>query len=211
MNKFFNNKKFLFWDFDGVIKESLEVKSLAFDELFTPFGKTVASKVVRHHQSNGGLSRYSKIPIYLNWANIECNEETKEHFCQAFSDKVKQAVIQSPWVPGVINTLNSNHKSKTSFLITATPQKEIEFILEKLDINYFFEKIVGSPTDKFTALKNIIKEFKVETSQAIFIGDSKTDYEAAKTFGIQFLLRKTSINKSLQKIYNGPQINNFLL
>ena len=60
-------------------------------------------------------------------------------------------------------------------------------------------------------LQNIIKDFKVETSQAIFIGDSKTDYEAAKTFGIQFLLRKTNINRSLQKIYNGPQINNFLL
>ena len=38
--------KIIFWDFDGVIKDSVEVKSAVFGQLFLPFGKIVAKKVV---------------------------------------------------------------------------------------------------------------------------------------------------------------------
>ena len=210
MKKYFTNKNFLIWDFDGVIKESLEAKTIAFKKLFIPFGEKIVSKVIEHHQSNGGVSRYSKIPLYLNWANVENDGKTIEQFCQSFSDLVKQAVIESPWVPGVLETLNYNYKKKHIFLLTATPQKEIEFILKNLGIYNFFKKIVGHPTNKSIALKSLIEEYSIRTSQAIFIGDSKTDLEAAQNFGVQFLLRKTKINQSLQKLYNGPQIDNFL-
>ena len=210
MNKYFENKRYLIWDFDGVIKDSLEVKTKAFKKLFIPFGEKIVSKVIKHHQSNGGISRYSKIPLYLNWANVENDEKTIEYFCKSFSELVKQAVIDSPWVPGVIETLNTNYKKNLIFLFTATPQKEIEFILENLGIYYFFKKIIGYPTDKSSALKSLINEYNIKTSQAIVIGDSKTDLRAAQNSGIQFLLRKTNINLSLQKLYNGPQIDNFL-
>ena len=36
--------KTIFWDFDGVIKDSVSVKSDAFEELFLPFGSDVAKK-----------------------------------------------------------------------------------------------------------------------------------------------------------------------
>ena len=211
MNKYFANKKFLIWDFDGVIKESLEVKTLAFKKLFMPYGEKIVSKVIKHHQSNGGVSRYSKIPLYLSWANVENDSKIIECFCQSFSDLVKQAVIDSSWVPGVKETLSLNYKkNKLIFLFTATPQKEIEFILENLGIYNLFKKIIGYPINKSSALKILIKEYKIRTSEAIVIGDSKTDLKAAQNFGVQFLLRKTNINQSLQKLYNGPQIENFL-
>ena len=140
MNSLFNNKDFFIWDFDGVIKESLEVKTTAFKKLFIPFGKNIVSKVTNHHKANGGVSRYTKIPIYLNWANIECNVDTIEDYCKSFSELVTQAVIESPWVPGVFDLLKSNYKTKTFFLFTATPQKEIEFILENLGIKEFLKK-----------------------------------------------------------------------
>ena len=210
MDRYFANKSFLIWDFDGVIKESLEVKTSAFKKLFIPFGEKIVSKVIKHHQSNGGVSRYSKIPLYLKWANVDNDEETIEYFCQSFSDLVKEAVIDSPWVPGVMETLNKNHKKKLIFLFTATPQKEIEFILKDLGIFNFFKRVIGHPIDKSSALKSLIEEYKIRTSQAIVIGDSKTDLKAAQNFNVQFLLRKTNINQSLQKLYNGPQIDNFL-
>ncbi|MBD75016.1 MAG: haloacid dehalogenase, partial [Rickettsiales bacterium] len=37
--------KIIFWDFDGVIKESVSVKSDAFEKLFQPFGIEIAKKV----------------------------------------------------------------------------------------------------------------------------------------------------------------------
>ena len=57
----FNRCEYIFWDFDGVIKESLEVKSNAFFKLFEKFGHDIASKVRNHHEDNvnylGGSGR----------------------------------------------------------------------------------------------------------------------------------------------------------
>ena len=50
----------IFWDFDGVIKDSVEIKSDAFEDLFSPFGLNLSKKVRKHHENNTGLTRYDK-------------------------------------------------------------------------------------------------------------------------------------------------------
>ena len=59
------NARVIFWDFDGVIKDSVPVKTEAFRKIFLPFGIDVANKVVEHHLENGGVSRYKKILYYF--------------------------------------------------------------------------------------------------------------------------------------------------
>ena len=63
----------IFWDFDGVIKESVSVKTDAYLELFRPYGSDVCKQVKNHHLANGGMSRFDKIPLYLKWADLEQN------------------------------------------------------------------------------------------------------------------------------------------
>ena len=46
-----------------------------------------------------------------------------------FSKLVKKTVIESNWVPGAYEFLNLNHNSYNFFLVSATPQREIEDIL----------------------------------------------------------------------------------
>jgi len=58
--------KLCFWDFDGVIKESVEVKTQAYFSLFELFGPGVASKVRKHHIANGGMSRLINSPFIFN-------------------------------------------------------------------------------------------------------------------------------------------------
>ena len=96
----------IFWDFDGVIKESVNVKSNAFEQLFLPFGKEIAVKVRCHHEANGGMSRFDKLPIYLEWAGKVLSTELIDEFAGNFSKLVKQKVIYSDWVPGVFDYLN---------------------------------------------------------------------------------------------------------
>ena len=47
LNKSFNwqDKNYIFWDFDGVIKESVELKSNAYEQLFLEFGSDVSDKI----------------------------------------------------------------------------------------------------------------------------------------------------------------------
>ena len=65
-----NSYKLLFWDFDGVIKESLEIKREAFANIFQGIDEKTKLKIKNHHDKNGGMSRYEKIPLYLIYQSI---------------------------------------------------------------------------------------------------------------------------------------------
>ena len=92
--KLINNYKIIFWDFDGVIKESVSVKTAAFGKLFSDFGSKVSQKIVTHHIKNGGMSRFNKIPIYLKLADLQVNKENIEKYCNMFSKLVEKEVVK---------------------------------------------------------------------------------------------------------------------
>jgi phosphoglycolate phosphatase-like HAD superfamily hydrolase len=197
------------WDFDGVIKDSVKVKSDAFERLFLEFGKELSKKVRSHHESNGGMSRYEKFPLYLSWAGVETSQAVIEKYDEKFSNMVKQKVIESEWVDGVLEYLYNNHQKQLFFIVTATPQKEIESILLSLKIKPLFEKIIGSPVKKKDAIKMILKEYKISPKKAIMIGDSSSDYEASSFNNVPFVLRKTALNKGIQKQIKCHMIEDF--
>ena len=200
----------VFWDFDGVIKDSVEVKSIAFGQLFTPFGEDVVKRVREHHEANGGLSRFDKLPIYLGWAGILSTPELVEKYSNKFSILVKRKVIESKWVPGVLEFLRNKTNRQLYFIITATPQDEIEEIINELELTEFIDKIIGAPISKSNAIKSILESFCIEAEQSIMFGDSMTDYQAATENGITFLLRRTSSNVDLQRRLNCIMFDDFL-
>ena len=55
----------IFWDFDGVIKESVGVKTEAYVKLFAPFGAPIAARVRRRRppKSPGGTGEASAASI----------------------------------------------------------------------------------------------------------------------------------------------------
>ena len=201
----------VFWDFDGVIKDSVMVKSAGYEKLFLPFGEDVVKRVNKHHNVHGGISRYEKIPLYLSWAGEPANPLQVQDFCDRFSDLVQQAVVDSPWVPGVCEYLSSHYADQCFVLITGTPQKEIEQILHALNISRYFRNVYGAPKAKTIMVKDVLERLSCPFEQALVIGDSGTDLEAAKNNNVAFLLRRTSLNKELQKQFTGPSFENLNL
>ena len=53
----------LILDFDGVVLQSVDVKTRAFTELYAEHGPEVVAKVVAHHLVHGGVSRYEKFRL----------------------------------------------------------------------------------------------------------------------------------------------------
>jgi len=199
LNQLLSKASIVFWDFDGVIKESIEVKSLAFQKLFLEFERDTIDAIGEHHANNTGLSRFEKIPLYLSWVGESVNNENVKKYCERFSLLVKQAVIDSAWVPGVLNYLRANYRKKKFLLITATPKREIDEILEELQISHFFIEVYGAPTSKLDAIRIALEGLEKHSKNAIMIGDSYSDYEAATNNNILFALRQTEFNLSLQK------------
>ena len=52
------NSKAIIWDFDGVIKDSVDLKGEAFKKLFEDQKIDIKNKIYKHHNANGGLSRF---------------------------------------------------------------------------------------------------------------------------------------------------------
>ncbi len=201
--------KTIFWDFDGVIKDSVKVKSDAFEQLFLPFGIDIAKKVRTHHEKNGGMSRFDKLPLYLEWAGQVSSAQLIVEYAEQFSQLVKQKVIDSPWVVGILEYLQNNYKKQQFFLVTATPQQEIEDILFQLNIAKYFKQVIGSPTSKIEAVEALLSRYNVSSQQAMMVGDSSSDYEAATQNQLIFILRQTELNRQLQEQLNCQMIKDF--
>jgi phosphoglycolate phosphatase-like HAD superfamily hydrolase len=206
---YIDNFSIVFWDFDGVIKDSVDIKTQAYEHLFLSYGDKVSKWVRRHHEANGGMSRFEKIPLYLRQAGIRDDSVTVDIFCSKFSNLVVQKVIDSPWVPGVVDYLSRKGQSTIFVLVTATPTREIEEIADRINISRCFEKVFGAPYDKADVIADVMKTYSLNSDDALMIGDAKADLVAADKNSIRFLLRRTPINLDLQKSYMGPQFEDF--
>ena len=199
----------VFWDFDGVIKDSVAVKTQAFFQLFEPFGNSIAERVLKHHEDNGGMSRFDKLPIYLEWAGLQPTPARVLEFCEKFSQVVTQGVIDSPWVLGVQRVLNNKDQNQKDVLISATPQAELEYILNKLELTKCFFAVYGAPIKKSNAIAEMLSVNKLNPTSCLMIGDATADMEAAVANQVPFLLRKHISNSSLFAAYAGPYIKDF--
>ena len=76
----------IFFDFDGVIVDSVHIKTQVFYEMYLPYGKNIAKKAKQHHIENGGVSRFEKFKVYhkdflgktLNNDELITNNDTAE-------------------------------------------------------------------------------------------------------------------------------------
>lgn len=202
--------RLIFWDFDGVIKDSVEVKTQAFVQLFQPYGVEVAERIRVHHEANGGMSRFEKIPLYLEWAGESATSERIDEYCQRFSRFALQSVIDAPWVAGAEAFLRSNLYQQAFVLVTATPQGEIEEILAALDLRPCFMDVYGAPMSKKDAIRTILATRQLGPQHCLMIGDANADWEAAQANQVPFLLRRHATNGRVFEHYTGDSIENFI-
>jgi len=199
----------IFWDFDGVIKDSVDIKTQAYFQLFDPFGLDVAERVRLHHEANGGMSRFDKVPIYLQWAGLEPNKTTVNEYCERFSQQVFQGVIDAPWVNGVEQYLRGNVHQQVFVLVSATPQGELEHILHALDLTMCFADVYGAPSRKQDAISNTLLARGIDPSESLMIGDAQADLDAAVANQMPFLLRRHSSNNKVFATYTGTSVEDF--
>lgn len=179
----------VFFDFDGVILDAVDVKAKAFYDMFRPFGEEIASRVYDYHLSHGGMSRFDKIRYwYENFLNQPVNEEEVRELCSQFSSLVLKQVIASRFVDGALESLKyAQNQGIPAYVVTGTPQDEICQIVEAVGIAGYFDEIHGSPRRKDEIVEDVLDRKGYIPSKCLFIGDGPNDYQAALAAGVQFL------------------------
>jgi phosphoglycolate phosphatase-like HAD superfamily hydrolase len=196
----------VFWDFDGVIKESTDLKTRAFVRLFESFGADVADRVRAHHEANGGISRFDKLPLYLRYAGEEPTAERIDDLSERFGTLVRQAVIDAPWVPGAESYLRRNPRQQIFVVMSATPQAELTQIVESIGLTAAFSDVVGAPMTKSDAIRRTLARYAFKPAECVAIGDTTADRDAAGACGVPFVLRRHPSNAGLFTTYQGPSI-----
>ncbi len=183
------NVDLIFFDFDGVIAESFDVKTNGFRRLFEDRTEFV-DEIVAYHCRNGGVSRYVKIRhIYKEILREPLSEELYEDLCRKYSQLVFEEVIKSPFVCGAVEFLEKYYKNVPFYIISGTPEEEMRRIVKDKKLEKFFLGVYGSPTSKGDRVKEILDKNDFDKNKIYFIGDALSDYEAAVQNDIRFILR----------------------
>ncbi|MFH2133161.1 MAG: HAD family hydrolase [bacterium] len=178
----------IFWDFDGVIADSVDVKTRAFETMFAPWGETILGQVIDHHRLHGGISRVEKIDhSFRHFIGQPLTPAELAAKCAVYSDLVKQQVIQAPLIPGAEAALAFLFEKVPQFVISGTPEDELREITRQRHLDRYFRRVLGSPVHKTTHVSNLLSEFHLDPARCVFVGDALTDLESAEKTGTRFI------------------------
>lgn len=188
-------------DFDGVIVESEEIKNQAFRDVFSDYPQYL-DQIMNYHLTHKTTSRYEKFEHIVTQILKETYNETRaSEINSRFSPLVRQRIIECPYVHGSEDFLNYFSPTLPLYLVSATPQEELESIVEARMISQQFKKIYGNPWGKTEAISEIMREEKVSPEAVVYIGDTIDDYKVADQLELLFVGR---IN---QQSFDGLEIS----
>ncbi len=181
--------KSILFDFDGVIADSVDIKTNAFYELFKAYPQQI-DRIIEYHKQNGGLSRFVKIRyIYEEFLKKPISDEELKRTGEHFSALVKEQVVKAPMIEGAQELLEAYYRVCKLFVVSGTPHEEMREIVAMRRLDKYFAQVYGSPTKKSQIISDIVKAYQYNLNEVIFIGDSLNDFEAAQTTGVRFIAR----------------------
>jgi HAD superfamily hydrolase (TIGR01549 family) len=179
-------KTFVF-DCDGVILNSNKIKTQAFYNVASVYGHEVAQTLKDYHVQNGGISRYAKFEYLItDILKKPLDKNELQQLLDNFAHEVKQALMTCEVTKG-LEELRQKTKQANWLIVTGGDQAELREVFAVRGLNHYFNGgIFGSPETKDTILEREISNGNI-TKSALFLGDSKYDYQAAKPAGLDFV------------------------
>ena len=179
----------IFWDFDGVILSSHEIRELGFKVALEKYPQEQIEALLHYHRENGGWSRYVKFTYFFEEIRKETyHQEDINQLAQTYSEAVKYLLMdQSLLIDESMHFIKDKGGDYRMYIASGSDEKELNEVCAGLGIAHYFHSIHGSPEPKTTILKRIIKENNLLPSNCLMIGDARNDYEAAIDNHMPFL------------------------
>ena len=190
--------KAIIFDFDGVLVESVDVKTKAFAKMFEEEGEEVVRKVTDYHLVNGGVSRVRKFEYYYEEIlKRSLSDEKLEELCDTFSRLVIDEVINSSYVKGAEEFLDEFYSKLDFYVASGTPEEELRESVKCRGMEMYFKGVYGSPRQKGEIARKILLQNGYNSDEVVFIGDSITDLNGAQESGIRFIGRTVDSDHTL--------------
>jgi phosphoglycolate phosphatase-like HAD superfamily hydrolase len=181
------------FDFDGVIVESNDIKTAAFDAVFSAYPEH-HDAMMAFHRANVSLSRVIKFQHFVS-AHLgrATDDPLVAELGERFSAEVRDRVTACPMVPGAQALLDRLRGRLPLFLASVTPEAELNGILERRGLRHYFQGVYGCPPwTKPDAIRDVLA-LVGGSMDVVLIGDSAGDQRAAHETGIEFLARNSGL------------------
>lgn len=180
-------------DFDGVIVESNGLKTEAFERVFARFPEH-ADAMMSYHRAHVSESRFAKFRYLATvWLGRAEDDPIVAELGEAFSVEMLRRIDRCPLVPGAIEFLTRVRGALPVFLVSVTPQAELDTILDRRGLTAYFTRVYGCPPwSKVRAVADIVAECG-DPHDVLFIGDSAGDRRASRETGVEFVARDSGL------------------
>ena len=175
------------FDCDGVILDSVPVKTRAFARIAAPYGQEAQDRFVMYHSLHGGVSRYKKFEWFYNEVlGREITQEESEKLGRLFAEYALDEVRRCPLIPGVKDVLDTWKGRLPLYVCSGAPHEEVLAVLHERGLEHYFTSIHGSPPAKARLLAQIVAPLPLAPENVLMVGDAPTDRDAAEEVGTLF-------------------------
>ncbi len=181
------NKKAIFWDFDGVILDSMPIRERGFREVLSAYPEEQVNILIDFHSKNAGLSRYIKFDYFFKEIRKEENtQKLQEDLINQFSEIMKELLVDRSLLNNKVLSFIRRNSLIPMHIVSGSDGSELRYLCKELQIANLFVSIEGSPIAKIVLVENLIEKYNYSKEELCLIGDSINDYDAASQNGIDF-------------------------
>jgi len=181
--------KTIVFDCDGVILNSNQTKIDAYFAVAKRMGGTdeQAQALVDYHVMKGSFPRNGKIEYYLNEITKQpITPALMQQFLDVFDEILDETLMHCEIASG-LDELKKQTPQARWMLLSGGDQAELRKVFARRNLTPMFEAgIFGGPDIKDKVLAREKNNGNIQFP-ALFIGDSKYDYEAATRAGMDFV------------------------
>ncbi|MDD5068583.1 MAG: HAD hydrolase-like protein [Candidatus Pacebacteria bacterium] len=168
-------KKYILFDFDGVIADSSEV---SWD-----LNKKICATITRERWLevfDGNVHDWDKNTAH--WHSPDCKHEIFDWFAE-YAPLMQQRVVIFPRVSGVVKKLAEKY---TLFIISSSPTYLIEEFMQKNAIREYFADLLGNDvhTSKVEKIRMVFEKYKILPEQCVFVTDTVGDMREAREMDV---------------------------
>jgi HAD superfamily hydrolase (TIGR01549 family) len=179
----------ILFDFDGVIVESLDIKTEAFRALFSGEADNLDA-IVSLHRRHAGINRLVKFEmIYREILRRPLGADRKAALAARFKELVVERVIDCPMVAGACELLKSLNGLLPLAVVSGTPEEELQEIVRRRGLSRHFIAVRGAPTSKAEIVAGLLSSASWQPQRVLMIGDAIEDLAAARAHDLRFIGR----------------------
>lgn len=171
------------FDFDGVIADSTQANL----DYLVERGKTLGIEVMVPTKEKLRNNRVSSNLLKNLFMNAGFREEDIDQVYTHYYDNFSKTCKVHPF-PGMLELVNKLRKNgcRTALISSNYKATITDFLKEDLkvfDLFYAYE----DPGDKTVKMRQACQSFGISPIEAIYVGDTLSDYESAKRAGVHFI------------------------